>query len=294
MFLTVLCMVLSRLLFSNKKSSDFSWLYIKLPWSLQPSGMSQPKTRKQDKQWLWLRVGQVHLSTFATVQCALVWFEAHYSNFKQTVDQDRHRNEKVRCATVFSEKLRLRRRTAASSRDEALYRKDLRCSAQQGQHVSSDALATETNEQELEVDVTKVQFSLLSPLSKATDSVQMWSPESSCRPGPESAPLLPLPPPRPPWLRWWFVAPRTGWPSGGDTAWWPAGLSGSDCPGRGHWPCAAEPCLWASTSAGGGKQMEFISVSFVESMEALIHPLICIISAHKWCVSAQEVRVSSE
>lgn len=35
------------------------------------------------------------------------------------------------------------------------------------------------NKQELEVDITKVQFSLLSSLSKATDSVQTWSHDSA-------------------------------------------------------------------------------------------------------------------
>lgn len=32
--------------------------------------------RQQDKQWLWLRVDQVHLNTFATVQNELICSEA--------------------------------------------------------------------------------------------------------------------------------------------------------------------------------------------------------------------------
>lgn len=103
----------------------------------------------------------MHLDTFATAQYALVCFvgNPHYSSFKQIADQDRYRNEKVRCATVFSEKLRLRRRTAASSRDEALYTRDLGCFAQRGLQMFSATLSSPGhNEQEHEVDITKGQF----------------------------------------------------------------------------------------------------------------------------------------
>lgn len=83
----------------------------------------------------------------------------------------------MRCATVFSEKLRLLRRTAASSKDEALYTKgsDLSSFAQKGLKIFSvTLLSPRHNEQELAVDITIVQFSasLLSSLSKVTDSVQ--------------------------------------------------------------------------------------------------------------------------
>lgn len=56
---------------------------------------------------------------------------------------------------------------------------------------SATLLSPRHNEQEFEVDITKVQFSLLSSPQR-DDSVQTWSPESFCRPGPVSA--LPSPP----------------------------------------------------------------------------------------------------
>lgn len=57
---------------------------------------------------------------------------------------------------------------------------------------SATLLSPRHNEQEFEVDITKVQFSLLSSPQR-DDSVQTWSPESFCRPGPVSALPSPLP-----------------------------------------------------------------------------------------------------
>lgn len=88
----------------------------------------------------------------------------------------------MRCATVSSEFSS--RRTAASWVDEALYTKDLEYFSRQGPWMFSAMLLSPRHE----CDITKVQLSLQSSLSKAA----MHSPSTG--PGPETASPSPSPP----------------------------------------------------------------------------------------------------
>lgn len=104
-----------------------------------------------------------------------------YSDFKHIADQDRYRNEKVRCATVVSEKLRLRRRTAASSKDGVLYRKDLNQALKCFLLSPMSRSLKSTSQQDSSHSVH--------PSARRQTVCRCDSHESLCRPGPQSAPL---------------------------------------------------------------------------------------------------------